>query len=177
MKRKWKLFLTVSLLSMLFLYGCGNTPISDPQSTDAKFITSLSQGLETRWQIQKDYEKQWKEADISIDCGSDEHMECYTACIDAEIDAISAFADETFQNKDLKDHALAYMECLKAQKEALSYAPTDEDKHMNLWTAAFNERSTLIKYFVDEYDLSVNWKYRKNLNNILKNARAVEKDS
>lgn len=100
-------------------------------------------------------------------------MESY---INAELDVVKKYRDEKFEDSDLQELAIEYINCLNDQNDALEYLTVDYTKYSELHKEAYNKRTTIIKQMVDDYGLTVSDDYQSDLNDLLTNAKIVKED-
>lgn len=183
MKKIWMIFAAISCSCVLMLAGCGGTTTNGSGNTqtseqyaDQEFMTSLVNGLESRWKLNEEYEDKYQNADSEPTLGSDEHVELYTSCVNAELDEIADYKDAKFEDNKLKEKAISYINCLNDQLEALEYATVDFEKYYELWQNAYNERSKLIADFVNDYELAVSEQYQSTLKELITNSNLVKEN-
>ncbi len=175
MKRKFNSLACVVLCGSLLLSGCssiGNADSESSQTTqyaDQNFIKSLSTGLESRWQLSDKFDAEHAKNNTADVIDVDE----YTTLINTELNAINQYKNAEFQDSKLQEKALSYINALNDSLQALNYINSDPEKYITLWESAYNNRSTLIKNFVENYGLTVDDKYQSTLNEFISNAQAV----
>ena len=130
-------------------------------STDGKFIRALSEGLQKRWAY----------SDENEDMVSEDEL--YKEATSLELESVESFENETFNDSTLGDDAREYISQLNAGLKAVTYYLNDYTTFLTQWQDAYNERTILIKTFVDNYGLSVDEKYQDYLDNLTSNAGAV----
>ena len=150
------------LLMISFVLGCGKTEkTEEPSYADQSFISALSKALESRW----------KKSEEEHDPDSPDFLR---ELVQIELNALSKYENEPFEDSKLKEKALSYINCLKQQDEALSYANVDSEKYSELWSEAYNNRTKLITEFVNDYGLSVSEKYQSTLSDMITNAKVLQ---
>lgn len=112
------------------------TACSKAQSTDERFISSLQQGLESRWQQVDKFEGQAQGSTTAA----------WNTYIDSELNKISEFKDATFENQDLGNLAKEYIESLEKIKENTNYIDTNYSMFTNKTNQyILNRYATLVK--------------------------------
>lgn len=174
--KKLLLLGTMMISGALVLTACSHSANNDVGSAaeeiyyaDEDFMNSLAQGLQTRWDESESEEKQ------NITIGSDEHVEWYTSFVNDELEHIEQYKDEKFEDSELQEAMITYINCLYDQLEALDYAKVDSEKYNSMWTEAYNERSQLIETFVNDFGLTVDEEYQRTLQDMIANSKVVTK--
>lgn len=178
MKKLLSILLTLLLVVLPSLTGCssGSTSNSAKSSTseteyaDDAFIKSLSKGLEKRWSLNDDYNI--KLANGTIKDGSSEQKEAFESWVNTELDEIEKYRNEPFENADLQQTALAYINALNDQRNALDEWGTD--KFSEDWSKAYDERTRLLAELADNYNLTVSDKYKDQLDSMKASGKQVQ---
>ena len=143
-----------------FLAACGSGGASG-KSVDESFISAAAKGLQARWDIS---DKQDEEGTAST-------AETFTACIDAELNAISEFKEAEFEDETLGNLAKEYIEILEKSKELTAnyydknYATFDSE-----YTPLNQRRSQIIKTFSEDYQLPIDDDHTDTLNTFIADA-------
>lgn len=175
LKRKFNSLACIVLCGSLLLCGCssiGNADSESSQTTqyaDQNFIKSLSTGLESRWKLGDKFDAEHAKNNTADVIDVDER----TTLINTELSAINQYKNAEFQDSKLQEKALSYINALNDSLQALNYISSDPEKYITLWEGAYDNRSTLIKDFVENYGLTVDNKYQSTLNELISNAQAV----
>lgn len=106
--------LTVCAVLMMFMSGCAGTGVSTATEDDIK--SAVEKGLEARWDYQNShgaYKLNSKETMSSL-------KKYYERSIDNELKYIGKYKDADFENADLGDAALGYINSLEKQQDLLS---------------------------------------------------------
>lgn len=120
MKKRYTLLLVALLMILTTFVGCGSS-----KSTDEQFKADLMKGLSARWELtDSDDEEENYYPDKSD----------YEAYIAAEYDIISAYKDQAFEDEELGELAIAYIDVLERSKTSL-----DDFGNVDKWTAIWNE--------------------------------------
>ena len=163
-----RLFYSFSvLLVAVLLVGCGQVASSgsaEPDYADDEVILAISQGLEDRFDLadEQEAEQQVVNADY------------YAGPVQVEIDAVSPFRNRQFEDPDLQEAVLSYVNVLEDSLEVTETYPIDSLEFFDEWQRIYDERTTLLKLLVDEYGLEVDEFHSDALNDLLINAKAVE---
>lgn len=94
--------------------------------------------------------------------------------VNAELNEIQGYTNASFSDSKLQEQAIEYINCVKDQKEALSYYNADYDKYDKQWSKAYNKRSQLISSFISDYNLTFPDKYSPDVKNLQANGKATD---
>lgn len=122
-----------------------------PVYADQSFITDLSIGLMNRWDIVEEENK--KISDGTLIRGSSEEKQGLIACINAELEMVDKYRNEPFEDSNLQELAISYINALNDQLKSLDdFNTTACDEK---WQAAYDKRSKILSTLVNDYNLSV----------------------
>lgn len=148
------------LVSFILILSLGACSSSEEKTYDNQFLKDLSKGLMMRWDTQTE---------------QDETEETYyNRLVDGELEYVSQYADKKFEDLKLQERAIAYINLLNMQKDALTYYSADYSRFSKMWEQAYNDRTQAIKVFIDEYDIKFNSKYDEIVSSIASNAKAAD---
>lgn len=116
-KRYMPLFLVFLMILMAALTGCGTST-----SVDDQFKADLMKGLSARWDLT---DKEDDDSDTAAD---------YEAYINAELDVVSKYKDETFEDEELGELAKEYIDVLEQGLDTL-----DDYGNSDKWYASYSE--------------------------------------
>ncbi|MGF6991570.1 hypothetical protein M2150_002849 [Lachnospiraceae bacterium PM6-15] len=137
---------------------------------DEDFMKDLAKGLESRWDFQEQ-----SNFDVA-DYYTEKHAEYFEGCVDSELDVISKYKDEKFENDKLKEKAISYINVLSDQKESLKYVTVSSEKFDQEWEKVYTERTKMLEVFVTDYDLTVNEKHQKTLDELMLKGELARED-
>ncbi len=162
MKRK-SLFVTllIAVLSFGVLASCSSSSSGEPQYADQAFIKSISKGLEARWKLQD------SQADSST-------VESMREAIQKELDAVEEYKSAAFEDSVLQEKALKYINVLHDSLDNVEYFAATEGYEK--WLDVYNERTIILKDFVDNYGLTVSDKYKTSLDELVANGKTAGAD-
>lgn len=181
-KRITKMFCAILSIFVL-LVGCGSQKVNEKeeiekeeveqkaQYADEKFKEDISKGLQERWKLNSEDEA--KEGYANIDSNSEEYKKMMINYIDAELNAVEKYEDEKFENSNLKELAIRYINLLNKHKELCQYLTVDFTKYQEESLLVYNERSKIISEMVRDYGMTVSEDYQSILNEFLSNANLV----
>ena len=175
MKRKVGILLSLIICMGIVLCGCKSGERKQEETVgyaDGSFMTDLSKGLQNRWKLNNQDEQ--KEGYDDISANSEEYKNMMLGYINAELDMIEKYKNEKFENNELQEIAIKYIDLLNRHKEICEYITVDYDKYNKEFKQIYNERSKVIKEAVEKYGLTVNEEYQSTLNEFLTNAKLVE---
>lgn len=149
----------VILLIMMFLMtGCGTSDknTTNEQTVDEQFLVDFKTGLEKRWANSgEDYEVGTKEEKDSLQNSVNLEMEC-----------ISKYLYEDFEDKTLEKYAQSYITSLENQNHALSYYFDDFEQYSNLWDKSFIERANCLSKIFNNYNVDIDPSYHYQINSM-----------
>lgn len=119
-------------------------------------MESLAIGLEKRWDFTRDYDS------FVIN----EEWEKYP---ELELEEIEGFENQEFNDPELKELAIEYIEHLREQKSIPSGVTNDLANTSFAWSGTVPKRFRLISIFKEKYGLTVDEKYIEDLDDMLKN--------
>lgn len=160
------LSLGLAVLFALCIVGCSpgsGSGSSGPDYADDEVISALARGLESRFEVADEHEA------LGVELSSD----YYGAAIQAELDVLLPYKDRPYEDSSLQEAVLAYINTLQESMEVTEEFPVDSIEFIDQWNAAYDERTRLLKQFVDEYGLEVSDKYEDALSELLINGNAV----
>ena len=166
MKQK-KLFLAALLAAAMsaaaVMGGCSAEAAAQQEPeieyADEAVIKALRSGLEARW-------------DLVGSEGYDPNSMLDDA-VQAELDALSGFANAPYQDKELHELVLSYANALDDSLKAWElYGASPE--HAREWDGLYDERTQMLKTFAEDYGLTVSPEHQERLSDLLANATAVE---
>ena len=176
-KKKFYFPMLLMLCFLITLCGCGTTkpqeetPEEEPQYADDTFVQDMAKGLETRWDLsEKDEQKEGYE-NITVD--SEEYKTMMLSYIDSELNVIEHYTEEKFEDKNLQEIALKYINLLKKHKEICGYMTVDYVKYNEEAQTIYNERSKIISTMADDYNMVIDEKYQSILNDFAVNSQLV----
>ena len=124
---------------------------------EGEFLLDFAQGLMERW-------------DIS-DAGSSE--DTYRKSVDTELNRLDKYRNVTFDDETFNEKAHAYLDALDLQSSALDYVKTNYSKYSNDWAEGYKQRTVLLTYFLNNYNVPIEEKYAKIKSEFMNTASAV----
>lgn len=135
-----------------------------PQKADDTAMQTIASGLEKRWDVVED----------QASSGTSETKEAYQADVQAELDMDSALKDASFDNTQMQEDVLAYINVLNDSMDVTNnYGFGTSDFYLK-WEDVYNERTALIKKFVDDYGLTVDSEHQSDLDDLVANGTNVQ---
>lgn len=134
-------------------------------SVDGQFILDFAKGISSRWD-NPDY----------VPEEPAEFIEYREKLIDCELNCIEKYQNKDFNNKQLGNKAKEYIKELNNQKSALQYYVGNISKYSKLWDEAYNNRTLLMSYFFENYDIKLDEKYDDTKKEMLNNAISVKEE-
>lgn len=154
-----------ALLLSACLAGCAQQEQEEgPDYADDEAVAAIADGLEERSDV----------ADAHRAEGTDQTTKALVETTQVEIDAVAPMRNRQFEDSRLQEAVLAYANLLDDMKTAAESSPIDDIDFIQEWTALYGERFVAIKEFVDDWGLTVDEAHQTHLDEILRNATAVE---
>ena len=153
--------LFVLLLLVVFSFGilasCSSSSSDEPKYADKDFIKSVSKGLEARWKLQ--------------DAQTDDSVENLKKAIQAELDEVAEYKNATFEDSVLQEKALKYINVLNESLENAEYYKSVDEYQK--WGDIYDQRTIILKDFVDNYELKVSDKYQSTFDELIANGKTA----
>lgn len=168
MKKKVVAIVAVVMIAAMSMFGCAQqTENNEPEYMDEAFLSDLGKGLEARWDLNEQYEK---ENPDGLD--TSESMKSY---VQAELDAVGGYANAQFEDSRLREYAVSYINILNDCLEAAdSYNPNNIDS-LTKWSSLYDERTMLLQEIFENYEVTISEEHQSNLNDVLSNGKAAQK--
>lgn len=149
----------IAIIGIVFYFTTQN---KEDKTYDDQFMSSLSKGLERRW-------------DITDSTPDDEFGKAeYKKSINAELDSVEQYQDKKFKDSKLKEQTVSYINVLKDSKSTLdSYG---SDSFHDDWQAQYNKRTGILVKINNIQKIKVSKKYQDNLDEILGSGHAANKN-
>ncbi|MCF0149317.1 MAG: hypothetical protein HUJ77_13095 [Clostridium sp.] len=164
MKRKYTCIFSIFILT-ISLFGCSSAAKEPKVLTDTDFIVNMGKALEARWKFVDSSESS---SEVIEKMSTSEYQSYLTKCVTAETDILKSYDDYVFENEDLAKLAKQYFFALELQKEGVKYARTNNYlDYEQTFDLGYNYRVVLVNDLYENFDLKVNEKYSKNLNDFI----------
>lgn len=132
----------------------------------------MAKGLQARWDLTDANEKKEGYDDIAVN--SKEYQDMMKNYINAELKVIQNYPDEKFEDSNLKEIAVKYVNLLTKHMDICKYMTVDYDKYAEEFDPIYNERSKIISQMVEEYGMTVDESHQDTLDEFLTNSQLVE---
>ena len=168
MLRKWSAITLACVIaaSMVLLAGCAEkSDQSQSEYADEAFIQSLAKGYEARDTL------------VGRSSKAEKSAEYYEKLVDAELEQVEQYQSAQFSDSKLQENAIAYINALKDQRAAAELYATDNSKYKQDWQKAYDKRTSLLKTFVEDYDLTVSADHQDSLDKLVSHGKKVERDN
>ena len=118
-------------LSCLVLSGCASEEpaAEEPTYADQSFISDMKNGLQARWKLNEEDEAEEGYDEILVN--SEEYQEMMNNYIQAELDYVEKYQNEKFEDSNLQEIAVKYVNLLKQHKDACQYMTVDYNKYLD----------------------------------------------
>ena len=97
----------------------------------------MSKGLQARWKLNKEDEAKVGFDEILVN--SEEYQEMMNNYIQAELDYVEKYQNEKFEDSNLQEIAVKYVNLLKQHKDACQYMTDDYDKYLEEFQQTLND--------------------------------------
>ena len=134
-----------------------------PDYADDEVIGALANGLEKRFDI----------ADKREESGEPQTAETFSEEASAELDALEQFRNREFEDHDLQEEVISYINIIEDSIELTEKYPIDSVEFSDGWTDLYEKRVMALKVFVDNYGLAVDEEHEATLNELLVEANAA----
>lgn len=158
--KKFSVFIS-SIILVAAMTGCSVEKESEGiDYVDDEVISVIADGLEKRWDYvdAEDYDK-----DMTLD-----------KAIQIEIDGLDGYKDAKYEDTKLQELVLSYINALNDSMDIWNLYDKDEQAREQ-WESIYNKRSQILKSLVNDYGMTVDAKYEKDLDDMVNNATAVER--
>ena len=163
-----KVMIAAVLVLTLALGGCGQ-PAQDsgPGYADDEAMQIIADGLEARSDV----------VDEQHASGESGTTAAYKDLVQTELDIVSPLRDRQFEDSELQEQVVAYINTLEDSMDVIDSYPTSDGEFYLKWTEVYDERTALLSTFVDEYDLTLDEKYQDVLEDLASNGAAALQQS
>ena len=147
LEAKMREFLSAAALcSLLALAGCSQ-PAQEkgPDYADDEAMAIIADGLEARSDVITEQEK-------NGDVGT---TTSYKEAVQTELDTVSSLKDRQYEDSKLQELIVSYINTLNDSMNVLSSYTSNSLEFYNAWNDVYNERTSIISTFVDEYGLTL----------------------
>lgn len=149
------------------LAGCSQPEQDDsPEYQDAAFLSDLGKGLDARWEL----------IDKVTEDSPDEELtsENMTAYVQAELDAVDKYSNAAFEDSDLRELAISYINVLHDSLEVAETYSVNSNVSLTEWGSVYEERTVLLKDIASNYDIKVSSEHESDLNQLVSEGAAVQ---
>lgn len=165
----------MGIMLILGLSACAQTA-SEPATTKSKTIDDqamavIANGFCERSDYLDDHEDEYDLTDSS------EYATYLKGAVQTEIDADAELRDANFDDKNLQEDVLSYLNLLDESMDVLNnYSLTTFDG-TERWDDVYNQRTQLIKKFVEDYGMTVDEQYQDAIDQMVANGTQVQKQA
>lgn len=136
-----------------------------PEYCDEAFLNDFKAGLMARWDL--------VENENSDENKDKSEREWNTELVNAELAIIDQYRTGLFEDSKMQERAIAYINLLHDQQDALAYINSDYVKYSELWADAYNKRTQMISAFIADYNLEFPEEYAETVADMTTNAKIV----
>lgn len=168
MLRKSLIFAFVGCLALAGLTGCQQQKDPGPDYADDEAMEIIAESVMARADLVDKCEKD------GIDTTSMKSLQQY---IDIEREHVDKLRTRVFEDTEMQESVLAYINTLDDADKALENNPVTSAEFYKEWNSIYDKRSMLLKEFVDEYGLKVDEKHQEVFDEMIANGAAAAKKS
>lgn len=155
--------LTGASLACLALTACGGQEKdAGPDYADDEAMSIIAKGFKARSDFLNSSDYTGSDADLK-------------EAIQKEIDCDSVLKERQFEDSTLHELVLSYLNSLDDQLDVLNNYSSSSVDYYTAWEKVYDERSTLLKTMVEEYDLTVDESCQDALDEIVANGNNASK--
>lgn len=158
-----------ALVCAFLLCSCSGSATTQSASNnidyaDDEAMTIIASGLEARWAI----------TDSSTYEDTSENLK---KAINAELEKDSGLRDRQFEDSDMQEDVLAYLNILEDSIEVLDNCQYESNEYYEKWWDVYDQRTSQIKTLVDDYGLTVSESNQGTLDDLIANGTAVKNNA
>lgn len=156
---------SLALVAVLSLGACSQQPADNgPDYADDEAMELIADGLENRSDV----------IDQQIENGeSTGTNKAYEEAVNAELEIIEPLRNRQFESSQLQEDVLSYINVLNESLDVIGNYPTSDMNFLTKWTEVYDERTSMLKEFVDNYDLELDSEYQSVLDELVANGAAA----
>lgn len=157
----------VAVMFALLLSGCSGASqgsSSGPDYADDEAMAIIAKGLEARWAV-------------TDSATYEDNAENLKKAVNAELDVDKALRDRQFEDSKMQEDVLKYINKLDDSLKVLEEYPYDSYDYSEKWSAVYNERTQILKTFVESYGLTVSKDKQSTLDKLLTAGTAAKNKS
>lgn len=164
-----KIFGLVACVMLAFgLTACSSPKEEGPDYADDEAMEVIASGYEKRSDV---IEGQGIPEDDAAE------KKNYIEAVEAELSVTGELKSRQFEDSKLQEKVVAYINTLNDSLDVLdSYAISDFE-FWDAWQKVYDERTSILKDFVDSYDLEVGEKYQGSFSELVANGKAATERS
>lgn len=147
--------------------ACSGTEEQGPDYADDEAMEIIADGLEERSDLVNEQTVE----------GTTGETRSYKEAVQAELELVNPLKDRQFENSELQEKVLSYINVLNDSLDVLETYPTSDVQFYNKWTEVYDERTSIINDFVENYGLELDDDYQYVLDELAANGAAATKRS
>jgi hypothetical protein len=159
----------LALVAALSIGGCQQQKADEgPDYADDEAMAVVADGLEARSDT----------IDKQVEEGVDTTTNAaYEEAVQTELEVVEPLRDRQFKNSEMQEDVLSYINLLNDSLDVLENYPTSDVNFYTKWTEVYDDRTSMLNKFVEEYGLTVEAKYQDVLDELVTNGAAATKRS
>ena len=168
MFKKRVMLILAGCLMLTGLTGCQQQKDSGPDYADDEAMEIIAESVMARADLVDEYEKE------GVDTTSMKSLQSY---IDTERDHVDKLRTRVFEDTEMQESVLAYINTLDDADKVLENNPVNSAEFYKEWNSIYDKRSMLLKEFVDKYGMEVDEAHQEVLDEMIANGAAATKKS
>lgn len=168
MFKKRVMLILAGCLMLTGLTGCQQQKDPGPDYADDEAMEIIAESVMARADLVDEYEKE------GVDTTSMKSLQSY---IDTERDHVDKLRTRVFEDTEMQESVLAYINTLDDADKVLENNPVNSAEFYKEWNSIYDKRSMLLKEFVDKYGMEVDEAHQEVLDEMIANGAAATKKS
>lgn len=168
MGKKWLIIALAGCLALTGLTGCQEKKDPGPDYADDEAMGIIADGFGARCDLIEEDEAEGKDTFT---------MKTLKSYVEAELKVDEKLRTRVFEDSKMQESVLAYINTLDDSLKVLENNAVTSADFYDAWGKVYDERTSLLKLFSDEYGLSVDEKYQDSFDEVIANGAAATKKS
>ena len=161
-----KFLIAACMVIVLSLAGCQQKE-EGPDYADDEAMSVVAEGLEKRSDA----------VNKQVEEGTADTSDSYREAIQTELDVVGKLKDRQFEDSELQEKVISYINTLNDSLDVVESYPVSDYQFYEKWQDVYDERTSIINDFVENYDLTVGSEYQDVLDSLSANGAAATKKS
>lgn len=145
--------------------GCNAPQDQGPDYADDEAMQVISDGYAKRSDVIEKQDAPESNADVKDN---------YREAVEVELNVEKSLKDRQFEDGKLQEKVIAYINTLEDSLKVLDSMSVDDFEFYEAWGEVFDERTSLLKDFVDDYGLTVPERCQDSFSELIANGKAAK---